>query len=56
LGDLVNVFSNSTSVLAYWACIAANTSLIMIYEQIRKALKDLEHMEEEVKEKLMNDI
>ena len=55
-GDLVNVFSNSTSVLAYWACIAANTSLIIIYEQIRKALNDLEHMEEEIKEKLMNEI
>lgn len=37
-GDLVNVLFNSTTVLGYWACIAANTSLIMIYEQIRKAL------------------
>jgi len=48
-GDLVNVFYNSTGVLGYWACIVANTSLIMIYEQIRKALDDTKHMEDEIK-------
>ena len=55
-GDLVNVFYNSTSVLGYWACIAANTSLIVIYEQIRKALQDTKHMEEEIKEIEMNEM
>lgn len=43
-GDLVNVFYNSITVLGYWACIAANISIIMIYEQIRKALADTKHM------------
>jgi hypothetical protein len=47
---MVGVFYNSTTVLGYWACIAANSSLIMIYEQIRKATDDTKHMEEEYKD------
>jgi hypothetical protein len=55
-GDLVNVFYNSTTVLGYWACIGANTSLIMIYEQIRKAMEETKHMEEEVNEIEMSEM